>query len=143
LVQLARLPLFRRLLSAEHWGKRVENTAGTDWFISLFSGALMTFPLVNMAIRGGYTGSLLITREWSGYWYGQFWVGNHEINIPDYFAALLLAVTVDILVLWAFALFRKRAFKPSLRAALIVNAAIYIPITLLFLMPYFAHKLGG
>jgi hypothetical protein len=142
LVQLARLPLLRRLLSAEHWRKRTVNTAATDWFISLLTGALMAFPLINLAIHGGYTGSLFITRQWSGYWYEQFWIGDHEIGIPDYFAALILAILVDILVLWAFALFRKRAFKPSLRAALIVNAAIYVPVTLLFLMPYFAHKIG-
>jgi hypothetical protein len=142
-VQLFRFPLLRRLLREEHWGKRAMDAARIDWFASLITGAYLALPLTNMALMGGYTGSLLFRSEWPDYIYGQTaWVGWRYGNLT-FFAALALAVAVDILILWAFALLRKRAFKPSLRAALIVNAAIYIPITLLFLMPYIAHKWGG
>mgnify|MGYP003586370325 CR=1 FL=1 len=142
-VQLLRFPLLYFLLSRAHWGKHLENVAATDWLISLFASAAIAIPLTNISIRGDYTGSLIATREWGGFLYGQLVWGNWEFGIPDYFVALMLAILVDILVFWAFALFRKPAFKPSIRAALIVNTAIYIPVTLLFLMPYFAHKIGG
>ena len=141
-IQLIRFPLLSVVLLRAEWGNRVWIASVSSWFISLASGTLVAIPLINLHIRLSYDGSYLSLLQAKGVLIGHLQWNGWEFGIPDYFVALMLAILVDIFVLWAFALFRKAAFKPSLRAALIVNAAIYIPVTLLFLMPYFWHKLG-
>jgi hypothetical protein len=142
LAQLIRLPLLKWLLAKSHWESRVWIVIAISWSLSLSTGAFLVHPLVNLRLRSVVRNTLFAIRELKGYDYEQLDWNGWEFGIPDYFAALILAILVDILVLWAFNSFRKPTFKPSLRVALIVNAGIYIPVTLLFLMPYFAHKLG-
>jgi hypothetical protein len=142
--QLVRFPLIRLLLGKDRWNEQVRKTAIADWLASLITGAALAVPLASLAVHGGYTGSLLVTSRYNYMLYGQIMLGDYEIGIPDYFVALAFAILVDLLILWgALYRFRKAEFKFGLRIAIIVNAAIYIPVTLLFLMPYFAHKMGG
>lgn len=142
--QLVRFPLIKLLLGKNRWNEQARNIAIADWLASLVTGAVLAIPLASLAVHGGETGSLLVLNRYSYTIYGQILIGDYEVGIPDYFAALAFAIFVDLLILWgAQYRFRRGEFKLSFRAALIVNAAIYIPVTLLFLLPYFAHKTGG
>jgi hypothetical protein len=141
-VQLIRLPLLKVLLGKAKWNASARDIAIVDWAISLFTGALIATPLVNLFLRSD-TGSVFAVESNRGILYGQLMFGNYEFGIPDYFIALAFAILVDLLILWgSLNRFRKADFRLSLRTALTVNAAIYVPVTLLFLTPYFFNKLG-
>jgi hypothetical protein len=141
-VQSLRFPLLRSLLSDLHWGSRKYITELASCLYAFVSSMLIAVPLVNLHIYSSPNGSYVSFLQAEGVLPGMLFLIDHEFGIPDLLAAIAIALLLDVFILWTGALFAKAAFKSSLRAALIMNAAIYIPVTLLFLMPYFAHKIG-
>jgi hypothetical protein len=109
------------LLGLKGRGRNVDSVVSMNWLASLFAAAFIAYPLANINLWIRYFGKVYEPRDYSWLLYGQ----NGSSGIPELIIALAVLIALDTVLLWEFITPREKAFRRSLKAAVIVNAVIY------------------